>query len=157
MRLLFFSVIIISLFFNCAGKGTPGYESLKLTIEEQEKMAPLTFLSVDGKLWENLIGQTVIEGDITSSATVAHFKDVVLKVNFYTKTGTFLGSEDFVIYEFVKPGQSTYFKIKSVYDPCKVKINHYEFSSSLIGKRIDAKTERTKIPPTIAREIGEDI
>lgn len=113
MRLLFFSVVIISLFFNCAGKGTPGYESLKLTIEEQEKMAPLTFLSVDGKLWENLIGQTVIEGDITSSATVAHFKDAVLKVNFYSKTGTFLGSEDFVIYEFVKPGQSTHFKIKS--------------------------------------------
>ena len=113
MRLLFFSVVIISLLFGCAGKGTPGYESLKLTIEEQEKMAPLTFLSVDGKLWENLIGQTVIEGDITSAATVAQFKDVVLKINFYTKTGTFLGSEDFVIYEFVKPGQSTHFKIKS--------------------------------------------
>jgi hypothetical protein len=50
---------------------------------------------------------------ITSAATVAQFKDVELKVNFYTKTGTFLGSEDFVIYEFVKPGQSTHFKIKS--------------------------------------------
>jgi hypothetical protein len=85
MRSIFFIVVIIFLFFNCAGKGTTGYESLKLTIEEQEKMAPLTFLSVDGKLWENLIGQTVIEGDISSSATVAKFKDVVLKVNFYTK------------------------------------------------------------------------
>jgi hypothetical protein len=113
MRSIFFIVVIIFLFFNCAGKGTPGYESLKLTIEEQEKMAPLTFLSVDGKLWENLIGQTVIEGDISSSATVAKFKDVVLKVNFYTKTGTFLGSEDFVVYEFVNPGQSVHFKIKS--------------------------------------------
>jgi hypothetical protein len=113
MRSIFFIVVIIFLFFNCAGKGTPGYESLKLTIEEQEKMAPLTFLSVDGKLWENLIGQTVIEGDISSSATVAKFKDAVLKVNFYTKTGTFLGSEDFVVYEFVNPGQSVHFKIKS--------------------------------------------
>ena len=113
MKSVFFIVVIISLFFNCAGKGSRGYESLKLTIEEQEKMAPLTFLSVEGKLWENLIGQTVIEGDITSSATVAQFKDVVLKVNFYTKTGTFLGSEDFVVYEFVNPGQSVHFKIKS--------------------------------------------
>jgi hypothetical protein len=106
-------VVVFLLLLGCAGKGTPGYESLKLTIEEQEKMAPLTFLSVEGKLWENLIGQTVIEGDITSSATVAQFKDVVLKVNFYTKTGTFLGSEDFVVYEFVNPGQSVHFKIKS--------------------------------------------
>ena len=109
--LIFFLLNII--FLGCAGKGTPGYESLKLSIEEQEKLAPLTFLNVDGKLWENLIGQTVIEGDITSSATVAKFKDVVLKVNFYTKTGTFLGSEDFVVYDFVNPSQSVHFKIKS--------------------------------------------
>jgi hypothetical protein len=130
MRYFLFFLIIITLFFNCAGKGSPGYESLKLTIEEQEKMAPLTFLSVEGKLWENLIGQTVIEGDITSSATVAQFKDVVLKVNFYTKTGTFLGSEDFVIYEFVNPGQSVHFKIKS-FGPVSAKEVRIEISKAV--------------------------
>jgi|LauGreSBDMM110SN_4_FD.fasta_scaffold26608_2 hypothetical protein len=113
MKSLLFLSYILFLFFGCVGKGSPGYESLKLTIEEQEKSAPITFLTVDGKLWENLFGQTVIEGDITSSATVAKFKDVVLKVNFYTKTGTFLGSEEFVVYEFVNPGQSVHFKVKS--------------------------------------------
>lgn len=59
-----------------------------------------------------MINQTVIEGNIKSSATVAKFKDVVLAVNFFTKTDTHLGTQKYVVYEFINPGGLTHFKIK---------------------------------------------
>lgn len=110
-QILLFVLSSVTL-WNCGGNGSPSYEATKMTLEEQEKSSPTSFLTVEGKTWENLIGQTVIEGDIKSSATIARFKDVVLIVTFFTKTDTHLGSETYVIYEFVNPGQLTHFKIK---------------------------------------------
>jgi hypothetical protein len=60
----------------------------------------------------NLIGQTVIEGVVTSSASVATYKDLVLHVVFTSKTGTPLSEQDVVIYEFLKPGGSLRLKHK---------------------------------------------
>lgn len=55
----------------------------------------------------------VIEGKLSSSSTIAKYKDVVVNVNFYTKTDTYLSSEEFVVYEFVNPGSEVDFKIKT--------------------------------------------
>lgn len=108
---LIFALLVASM-MSCGGKGTPGYEAAKMTLEEQERSSPTSFLTLESKVWINLLDQTVIEGYIGSSATVAKFKDVVLTVNFLTKTDTKIGSKNFIIYEFIFPGQETHFKIK---------------------------------------------
>jgi hypothetical protein len=106
-------LFLISFLWSCTGNGTPGYESTKLSIEEQEKIIPASFLDIEGKYKENLLGETVIEGKLSSSSTIAKYKDVVVNVNFYTKTDTYLSSEEFVVYEFVNPGSEVDFKIKT--------------------------------------------
>lgn len=106
-------LVLLTIFWSCAGKGTPGYEATKLSLEEQEKIAPVTFLEVSGTFRENLIGETVVEGIVKSNASVAKYKDLVLTVNFYTKTDTYLRSEDFILYEFINPGSELEFKIKT--------------------------------------------
>lgn len=50
------------------------------------------------------------EGNLTNSASVATAKDIKVNVDFYSKTGSVIGNQQFVIYEFVRPGQVIKFK-----------------------------------------------
>ena len=84
-----------------------------MTIEEQEMREPTSFLKSEGTYRSNLIEEWVLEGTISSSATVAKYKDVVLLVNFYSKTKTLIGTERHPIYEYINPGRSINFKIKT--------------------------------------------
>ena len=88
------------------------YENSKITIEEVEKKNPERFLSVSGKDKHNLIGQTVVKGTISNKATVVAYKDVVVSISFFSKTGALLEEDEEVIYETVKPGTSINFKSK---------------------------------------------
>jgi len=89
------------------------YEESKTSIEDKEKDNPLSFLSIDATYRKNLLGEWVVQGKISNSATVAIYKDVKLSLIFNSKTDTYLGSETQTVYEFVKPGQSKSFKIKT--------------------------------------------
>ena len=89
------------------------YEQTKETLEQSEKKNPKRFLTVEGSDKKNLIGQTVIKGTITNKATVASFKDVDVELSFYSKTGALLQRDHEVVYETIKPGNSTDFKTKT--------------------------------------------
>lgn len=95
-------------------KDSPTYEVTKMSMEEQEKLNPVSFLSTDGTYRKNLLGKWVLEGTISNSATIATYKDVVLNVHFYSKTKTHLGTEKHVIYEFFLAGKAKSFKIKTM-------------------------------------------
>ena len=58
-------------------------------------------------------GEWVIEGEISNSATVAVYKDVDVECSFYSKTETHLGTETHTVSEFIEPGRSSSFKIKT--------------------------------------------
>ena len=73
----------------------------------------MQFLSTNGTYHDQFIGsKVVLEGTITNSATLANFKDVVLEVKYYTKTKTFISSENIIIYEYFPARNSKSFKIK---------------------------------------------
>lgn len=93
--------------------GTSSYEDAKLTLEQQENLYPLSFITTDGTYRKNLIGEWVMEGSVTSTAAVANYKDVVLTINYYSKTNTLIGSEHHTLYEYLTPGNSLKYKIKS--------------------------------------------
>lgn len=82
-------------------------------MEEKEKRNPTSFLSTDGTYRKNLMGEWVLEGTISNSATIATYKDVVLEIKFYSKTKTLLGTEKEAIYEYFPAGQRKSFKIKT--------------------------------------------
>jgi hypothetical protein len=84
-----------------------------LTQEDRERLEPAKFLHADGKYRETILGNKIrIFGVVTSSATVVSYKDAVVKVTYYSKTKTELGSEKYVVYESFSPGSMVEFELK---------------------------------------------
>ncbi|GAB2835429.1 FxLYD domain-containing protein [Ferruginibacter profundus] len=88
------------------------YEQTKETLEETEKKNPTRFLTVTGHDKRNLIGQTVVKGTLSNTGKVATFKDVEIRLSFYSKTGSLLEEDPETIFESIAPGKSTDFKTK---------------------------------------------
>lgn len=116
LLILFFSCVII---FSCnesdsttSAKNKNSYEAAKESLQDKEKKSPENFLVVAGHDRHNLIGQTVVKGTVTNKATVASYKDVDVKLDFYSKTGTLLETDKETVYEVIAPGQSKNFKTK---------------------------------------------
>jgi hypothetical protein len=89
------------------------YEEKKQTVEEIEISNPVNFLSVTGTFNKNFWGDKIkVHGIITSSATVAKYKDAVIRITYLSKTGTSLGSKEYNIYEIFAPNSNTKFELK---------------------------------------------
>ncbi len=132
---IFASLISVILLTSC-GSSTPVEvpktpEQLKAELLAQEKIEPLTYLTVDGTMRADEVktrdeglfhsaeyspdGNT-IHGTIKNTARMAKFKDIVLTVTYYSQTETAIESKDFTIYEFYTPNSTTPFELK-VYPP----------------------------------------
>ena len=113
--LVFVTAIVISA-CNSSDKKTDAakdkYEQTKETLEETEKKNPARFLSVTGKDKRNLFGQTVVKGTLNNTAKVASYKDVQIKLSFYSKTKALLEEDVETIFETLAPGKSAEFKTK---------------------------------------------
>jgi hypothetical protein len=107
MKHKLFLVIFIVGVFACNSN-----KPVSVSTEEKEKKSPKSYLSVKGHDRHNLIGQTVIIGDISNSATVVSYKDVDLQLSFFSKTATLLEKDRETIYELIAPGDSKHFKTK---------------------------------------------
>ncbi|MGC4101785.1 FxLYD domain-containing protein [Ferruginibacter sp.] len=115
--LLFIGIIVLS---ACSSNNTDKkatevkskYEETKETLADTEKKNPVLFLKVDGHDKRNLIGQTVVKGTLTNSAKVASYKDVELRLSFYSKTGSLLEEDAETVFESIGPGKSVNFKTK---------------------------------------------
>ena len=119
MKLFIFSLFTSIIFISCseddsskAEKEKDSYEAAKESLQDKEIKNPQNFLIVAGHDRHNLVGQTVVKGTITNKATVATYKDVDVKLDFYSKTGTLLESDKETIFEIIAPGQSKNFKTK---------------------------------------------
>ena len=119
MKKLFSLAFIASVLFSCNGNDTKNavsekdnYEKTKENLADKEKKNPENFITVAGHDRHNLLGQTVVKGTITNKATVASYKDVEVKLDFYSKTGTLLETDKETVFEVIGPGQSKNFKTK---------------------------------------------
>lgn len=112
------TLLILITFWGCnspsqkAGTEKENYEAQKVALLKKEQKDPVLFLSVSGRDKKNLLGQTVVKGNIHSSATIAIFKDVDIKLSFYSKTKALLETDKETIFEQVAPGQTKDFKTK---------------------------------------------
>ena len=89
------------------------YQETKMSLEEQEKFNPLSFLNTKGTYRKNMIGEWVVDGTISNNATIATYKDVVIEITFYSKTNSLLGTEKKTIYEYFPAGKTIRFKLKT--------------------------------------------
>lgn len=118
MKKIFVLIVSVAL-FSCsendskkAEKDKNSYEAAKESLQEKEVKNPQNFLSVSGHDRNNILGQTVIKGTVTNKATVAKYKDIEVKLDFYSKTGTLLETDKETVFEILAPGQSKNFKTK---------------------------------------------
>lgn len=89
------------------------YQEKVMSVEEIERSQPTTFLTADGTYNENFWGDKLkVHGKITNSATVASYKDAVVRVTYYSKTKTELGSKEYTIYEVFSPHSTKTFELK---------------------------------------------
>ncbi|MEO7293082.1 MAG: FxLYD domain-containing protein [Ginsengibacter sp.] len=119
MKNLFAILFTTAVLFSCNSNDTKkvetekqDYEKTKENLADKEKKNPQNFLTVSGHDKHNLLGQTVVKGTITNKATVASYKDVDVKLDFYSKTGTLLETDKETVFEVIAPGQSKNFKTK---------------------------------------------
>lgn len=113
--LFFFSMMLVACSSGNDSKAKSEKESYRLTKEEllkKEQKSPQSFLIVSGHNQKNIVGQTVVKGTITNKASVAVFKDVNLKLSFYSKTQALLETDKETIFETFSPGKSKNFKTK---------------------------------------------
>lgn len=111
-------LIVLALFAACKSDkkektfDNNSYETVKETLAEKEKNNPKRFLIVTNTDRKNLIGQTVVKGSISNKATICWYKDVELRLSFYSKTGVKLDEGLETIYENIGPGKTIKFKTK---------------------------------------------
>jgi hypothetical protein len=100
---------------------------LKQQLLEKEQSNPLNYLRVTGSMSENKVKTKhgtffrssewkmdgyILEGYITNLATIASFKDVKVRINFISSTGSTINNTDFVIYDFVPANDGISYKEK---------------------------------------------
>ena len=110
-----FSIILFSCTEDEVQKKSTEQESYKLnkqSLLKKELKNPQNFLVVEGHDRRNVLGQTVVKGTITNKATVAVFKDVTIKLSFYSKTRALLETDKETEFEVLQPGESKNFKTK---------------------------------------------
>ncbi|MEQ1552718.1 MAG: hypothetical protein ABL929_01000 [Ferruginibacter sp.] len=88
------------------------YEKIKETLEQTEQKNASKFITVQGDKKKNLLGQTVVKANVTNNAKIVTYKDVTIKISFYSKTKALLEEDIETVYEAIAPGASTHFKSK---------------------------------------------
>jgi type IV pilus biogenesis protein CpaD/CtpE len=113
--LVFFAATIIA-GCNSSDKKTGAtkdkYEQTKEKLAEAEKKNPARFLTVTGHKKRNFVGQTVVNGAIKNNAKLASYKDVEIKLSFYSKTGALLEEDVETVFETLAPGKFADFKTR---------------------------------------------
>jgi hypothetical protein len=88
------------------------YELTKKELLSKEQKDPTAFISISGHNKKNIVGQTVVRGILTNKASIAVFKDVDIKLSFYSKTKALLETDKETIFDILEPGESKDFKTK---------------------------------------------
>ena len=104
---------------NNSGPGTPygapqeTYQQQVMSVEDIERSQPTNFLSAAGTYNTNFWGTKFkVHMIITNKATVATYKDAVVRITYFSKTQTELGHEDHTVYELFPPHSTVTMDLK---------------------------------------------
>jgi hypothetical protein len=98
--------------YNRESSQKPTEQELKEDLYKREMSSPKEYLTLSYSYRVNLAANTIIEGNISNSASVAGFKNVKMTVYFYSKTDVVVGKETFTVMEFVPANRSISFRHK---------------------------------------------
>jgi hypothetical protein len=103
-------------------------EELRAELRSQEELSPLEYITQEGVNLDPQQIQTrrpglfhdaeyapdgaIVSGSFRNTATLARFKDVQIKLKFYSVTNTMIDEKTYTIYEYIEPHSSTSFSFK---------------------------------------------
>ena len=106
-------LIIATGLFACGNNNSSTYQQKVQSVEEIERAQSTNFLHASGTFNSTLFGNNLkVHGVIKNRATVATYKDAVVKITYYSKTNTALGSKNYTIYDFFPPNTEKTFELK---------------------------------------------
>lgn len=111
-KTIFAILCVVITLSNCSNPGPSSQrqkspEELRMELKQLEKSRPTDYLFASGNYRENFWGDKFkVSCTITNKASVATYKDAVIRVIYYSKTKTELGAKDYTIYELFTPSSS---------------------------------------------------
>ena len=127
-KILTISILLINLILlSCNNQSSSSYNDNKQDASSHEKNNPTSFLSIDN-IEENIWGSK-IKSTISNSASLTTYKDIVIEINFLSKTNSIIKTENITIYEYFSPNSK-----KSI----NFKIPNYKGTKKISCKIIDA-------------------
>jgi hypothetical protein len=110
---IFVSVLLFACNENDSSKDKKeSYEVTKKELLSKEQKDPTAFITISGYNKKNIVGQTVVRGTLTNKASVAVFKDIDIRLSFFSKTKALLETDKETIFDILEPGESKDFKTK---------------------------------------------
>ncbi len=85
---------------------------LKEERKKKEKANPSAYVKTKINWRKNLVGETVLEGTLTNTATLSNFKDPVILVTWLSKTNTTLATSRYPLYEYLGAKKTISYKLK---------------------------------------------
>ena len=81
---------------------------LRMELLSKEKNSPLSYLSLNQTKFEKKVlafitNEATITGMVKNSASLSKYKDLRVRVNYYSATNTIFKSQDYVIYKYFPP------------------------------------------------------
>lgn len=114
-----FSIFIIVIFLFAGCSNNPKYEikdnkyeNRKEAVSEIERKTPVAFLEAHVQSKKNLLRQTVVRGQLFNKAKMVTYKDIQIKLQFFSKTSALLEEDQDTIYDEISPGSTVKFKSK---------------------------------------------
>lgn len=123
-----FLILPLLTFYSCRGSSSsnfdgssknhePTEEELKAKLEDKECLNSNTYISgtmAYDPIYKNALSIKVkgvkLKFEFTNAATLATYKDLVCKVDFYSKTDKLLFSKTIIIYDYLTPGGTLKYK-----------------------------------------------
>lgn len=89
------------------------YQDKVMSVEDIERSDPSNFLTAQASYNQNFLGNKIkVNGSIINKATVASYKDAVIRITYYSKTNTALTTSEHTIYEALPPTSTVSFDLK---------------------------------------------
>ncbi len=90
----------------------PSPAEQRTVLLQKEKQNPKLYLNNNSDWRKKLIGGTVLEGTLINRAKITGFKDIVLEVQWLSKTNEVIETKPFTVHDFVGAGKTIKYKLK---------------------------------------------
>jgi GYF domain 2 len=106
-------VFCIGYYYSTPHPGRLSFSPPALSVVDQERVNPATFLSAAGQYKPNFwLTKWTITGSVSNVAAHTNYKDVIIQVNYLSRTNSVIDSKRYVLYDYFPYGLKKGFNLE---------------------------------------------